>query len=223
MVLTGLVFVALSLNVNVVTQDATHRYRAIDTLTAMTGIFVICAFALMGGQDHRAVGIEWLVVAAISIAVYLHGYVQAVRRGGSIAWLRRRRVIVAAVLYLTQLVGAALLVADQIAGLYVAAVAMVAALTLMISGAWLLVVGVTMREPKTLRPEPITAVLAGGNPDVGELAASSGGRPRGRLVTSGSGRGPHRDALAAIASRPPAASLRSRSAARRRCGSMASP
>jgi hypothetical protein len=148
-VLTGLVFVALSLNVNVVTHDATHRYRAIDTLTAMTGIFVICAFALMGGQDHRAVGIEWLVVAAISIAVYLHGYVQAVRRGGSIAWLRKRRVIVAAVLYLTQLVGAALLVADQIAGLYVAAVAMVAAMTLMISGAWLLLVGVTMREPKT--------------------------------------------------------------------------
>ena len=120
----------------------------------MTGIFVICAFALMGGQDHRAVGIEWLVVAAISIAVYLHGYVQAVRRGGSIAWLRRRRVIVAAMLYLTQLVGAALLVADQIAGLYVAAVAMVAALTLMISGAWLLVVGVTMRESKTLDRSP---------------------------------------------------------------------
>jgi hypothetical protein len=39
----------------------------------MTGIFVICAFALMGGQDHRAVGIEWIVVAAISIAVYLQG------------------------------------------------------------------------------------------------------------------------------------------------------
>jgi hypothetical protein len=59
-------------------------------------------------------------------------------------------VIVAALLYLTQLVGAALLVADQIAGLYVAAVAMVAALTPMISGAWLLVIGVTMRESKTL-------------------------------------------------------------------------
>ena len=58
-------------------------------------------------------------------------------------------MIVAAVLYLTQLVGAALLVADQIAGLYVAAVAIIAALTLMISGAWLLVVGVTMRESKT--------------------------------------------------------------------------
>lgn len=144
----------LSLNVNVVTHDATHRYRAIDTLTAMTGIFVICAFALKGGQDHRAVGIEWLVVAAISIAVYVDGYVQVVRRGGSMVWLRGRRVVVAAVLYLTQLVGAALLVADRIAGLYVAAVAMVAALTFMISSTWLLVVGVTMREPKTLDRSP---------------------------------------------------------------------
>ena len=153
-VLTGLVFVALSLAVNVVTQDATHRYRAIDTLTAMTGVFVICALALMGGQDHRAVGVEWLVVAAISIAVYLRGYVKAVRLGGSKAWLRGRRTIAAAVLYLAQLVGAAWLVAGHIAGLYVAAVAMVVALTFMVSGAWLLVVGMTMREPKARDRSP---------------------------------------------------------------------
>src|SRR6187397_1304427 len=94
-VLTGLVFVALSLNVSVVTQDAAHRYRAIDTLSGMVGIFVICALVLMGGQDHRAVGIEWLVVAAISIAVYLRGYVKAVKLGGSKAWLRGRRVVAA--------------------------------------------------------------------------------------------------------------------------------
>ena len=98
-VLLGLVFVALSLNVSVVTQDATHRYRAIDTLSGMAGVFVICALVLMGGQDHVAVGIEWFVVAAISVAVYVHGYVQAVRRGGSVAWLLARRVVVLAVLY----------------------------------------------------------------------------------------------------------------------------
>jgi modulator of FtsH protease len=146
-VLTGLVFVAMSLNVGVVVQDATHRYRAIDTLSGMTGVFVICALVLMGGQDHRAVGIEWLVVAGISIAVYVHGYVQAVRLGGSAIWLRGGRVVVLAVVYLTQLVGAALLVAGHVAGLYVAAVAMVAALAFMISGAWLLVIGMTEREP----------------------------------------------------------------------------
>ena len=84
-VLLGLVFVALSLNVSVITQDATHRYRAIDTLSGMTGVFFICALVLMGGQDHRAVSIEWLVIAAISTAIYLHGYVRAVRLGGSMA------------------------------------------------------------------------------------------------------------------------------------------
>src|SRR6476620_8476793 len=141
-VLLGLVFVALSLNVSVITQDATHRYRAKDTLSGMAGVFVICALVLMGGQDHVAVGIEWFVVAAISVAVYIHGYVQAVRRGGSVAWLLERRVVALAVLYAGQLVGAALLVDDHVAGLYVAAVAMVASLAFMISGAWLLVVGV---------------------------------------------------------------------------------
>ena len=65
-VLTGLVFVAMSLNVSVITQDATHRYRAIGTLTGITAAFVICSLALMGGQDHYSVGIEWMVVPAFA-------------------------------------------------------------------------------------------------------------------------------------------------------------
>ena len=34
--LTGLVFVAMSLNVAAITQDATHRYRAVGNLTGLT-------------------------------------------------------------------------------------------------------------------------------------------------------------------------------------------
>jgi hypothetical protein len=153
-VLTGLVFVALSVNLNTVTQDASHRYRAIDTLSGMTGVFVICALALMGGQDHRAVGIEWLVIAAVSLAIYIRGYAKAVRLAGSSEWLRFGRVIVVTVIYLAQLVGAALLVADHAAGLYVAAIAMTAALAFMISGAWLLVVGGASRKPNALDRSP---------------------------------------------------------------------
>ena len=48
-VLTGLVFVAMSINLDAVTHDATHRNRAIGTLTGMIGTFVICSLALMGG------------------------------------------------------------------------------------------------------------------------------------------------------------------------------
>ena len=51
---TGLVFVASSLNLEVVTHDATHRYRAIGTLMNFAGIFVLCSLALMGGQNHVA-------------------------------------------------------------------------------------------------------------------------------------------------------------------------
>ena len=46
--------------------------------------------------------------------------------------------------------GAALLVAGYLAGLYLAAVAMVAALAFMITAAWLLVVAGTVREPDAL-------------------------------------------------------------------------
>jgi hypothetical protein len=48
--------------------------------------------------------------------------------------------------YLAELVGAALLIAGHSAGLYVAAVAMIILLAFMISGAWLLVIGVSTRQ-----------------------------------------------------------------------------
>jgi hypothetical protein len=146
-VVTGLVFVAMSLNVTVIADDATHRYRAIGTLTGITAVFVICALALMGGQDHRAVGIEWFVVAAVAAIVYVYSYVQAVRLGGTQRWLHASRVVGTSACYLAELVGAALLIAGHEAGLYVAAVTMIILLAFMISGAWLLIVGVSTRRP----------------------------------------------------------------------------
>ena len=80
--LAGLVFVAMSINLDVVAQNATHRGRAINMLTGFTSAFVICALALMGGQSHQAVGTEWLVVATVAAVSYVHNYVQAARRGG---------------------------------------------------------------------------------------------------------------------------------------------
>ena len=140
-VLTGLVFVALSLNVEVITRDAAHRYRAIDTLAGMAGVFVICALVLMGDQSSLAIGVEWFLGAAVSFAILFYGYRQAVRRGGSRAWLRTRRAFILEGLYVAELVGAAMVVAGNASGLYLAAVAMVAALAFMITAAWLLVVG----------------------------------------------------------------------------------
>jgi hypothetical protein len=139
--LTGLVFVAMSLNVDRITHDAKHRFRAIGTLSGFLGVFAICALVLMAGQSPQAVGIEWTVVAILAGLVVLNGYIQAIRLGGTEA-RRLDRVIVGMGLYLGQIVGAALLWAGHLIGLYVASVAMTACLVFLTSGAWLLIVGV---------------------------------------------------------------------------------
>lgn len=71
-VLTGLVFVAMSLNVNVIAEDATHRYRAIGTLTGITATFVICALALMGGQDQQNDGFVQAASSALACSTSLN-------------------------------------------------------------------------------------------------------------------------------------------------------
>ena len=70
--LTGLVFVAMSLNLKVIAIDATHRYRAINTLTGLALVFMRCALVLMGAQNHRAIGAELFVVSGISAAISSH-------------------------------------------------------------------------------------------------------------------------------------------------------
>jgi hypothetical protein len=148
--LTGLVFVAMSLNPGIIAQDPTHRHRAVGTIAGFTAIFVICALGVMGGQDHRAVGLEWLVVAAVATAVYVYGYIQAIRLGGSSAGLRSFRLIGGTALHAVEIVGAALLLAGYIAGLYLAAISMVGLLAYMISGAWLLIMGVSAQPSRPL-------------------------------------------------------------------------
>src|SRR5580704_15324035 len=77
--LTGLVFVAMSLNLKAITVDATHRNRAINTLTGLALVFMRCALVLMGAQNHKSTGAEIFVIAGISAAVFVKGYANAIR------------------------------------------------------------------------------------------------------------------------------------------------
>jgi hypothetical protein len=140
-VLTGLVFVALSLNLAVVMRDATHRYRAIGTLTNFAGIFVLCVVALMGAQNHAAIGAEWLLVSSGACAVYLYGYLRARSAGGSRTTLSLVRTISGTTFYVALIAGAVVLLFGATAGVYITAVAMVVLGVYSVSGAWLLLVG----------------------------------------------------------------------------------
>ena len=138
--LAGLVFVAMSINLVTISQDPTHKNRAIGTLTGFTAIFMICSLVLLGDQPLQWVGIEWLIVSAIASFIYIRGYVRAVQKGGSAAGLSIIRTIGGTICYAAQMAGSILLLLGHVVGLYVAAVAMVISFASLISGAWLLIV-----------------------------------------------------------------------------------
>jgi hypothetical protein len=143
--LAGLVFVAMTINVKVLTADATHKYRAINMLTGFTAAFVISALALMGHQTHRTLGVEWLLVAALAAGINTNGYVQAFKLRGSLYALGAFRIVGGSACYLGQIVGAVVLLAGGRSGIYISAVALIANFAFFVSGAWLLIVG-TLRD-----------------------------------------------------------------------------
>jgi hypothetical protein len=136
--LTGLVFVAMSLNLKAIAVDATHRYRAINTLTGLALVFMRCALVLMGDQNHRSIGAELFVVSGISLIIFVKGYAQAIKMSNG---LRVSRIVGGSLVHLAEMIGATLFFFGYVSGLYVAAVAMVINTCYMITAAWLLVVG----------------------------------------------------------------------------------
>ena len=137
--LTGLVFVSMSLNLAAIAGDALHRNRAINTLTGLALVFMRCAFVLLGAQNHQAVGAELLVVTTFSAAVFIRGYVKAIRLSRG---LTMTRIVGGSLLHLAEMAGATLFLSGYLPGLYLAAVAMVTNTCYMITAAWLLIVGV---------------------------------------------------------------------------------
>lgn len=136
--LTGLVFVAMTLNLKVIAIDATHRNRAINTLTGLALVFMRCAVVLMGAQNHEAIGAEILIVSSVSAAVFVRGYAKALRLGRG---LRLSRIVGGSAIHLVEMIGATLFLLGHLLGLYIAAVAIVTNTCYMITAAWLLVVG----------------------------------------------------------------------------------
>lgn len=137
--LTGLVFVSMSLNLMAIARDALHRNRAINTLSGLALVFMRCALVLMGEQNHQAVGAELFVVTAVSEAIFIRGYVKAIRLSRG---LRITRIVGGSLVHLTEMVGAALFLSGYLPGLYIAAVGIVANTCYMITAAWLLIMGV---------------------------------------------------------------------------------
>jgi hypothetical protein len=144
--LAGLVFIAMSINLSIITRDATHKNRAIATMTGFTAVFMICALALIGNQNYQWVGVEWLTVSLVPTVTYIRVYIRARETGKSSVGLSVGRFIAGTSCYVAQIIGSVLLILGYVAGLYLASVAMVLSFAFFISGAWLLITGIQQNQ-----------------------------------------------------------------------------
>jgi hypothetical protein len=146
--LAGLIFVAMSINPAMIIQNSTHKNRAINMLTGFIAVFMACSFELIGNQNLRALGVEWLALWLIATAIFIRGYVIAIRSGMSSIGLTAPRLAGGTLCYVAEVIGAIFLILGQSAGLYIAAVATIVLFGFLISGAWLLIIGIYEDQPK---------------------------------------------------------------------------
>jgi len=145
--LAGLIFVAMSINPEIIIRNSTHKNRAINMLTGFSAIFMACSFALIGNQYLGALGLEWLFLWLIATVIFVSGYVRAIRSGMSSIGLNPPRLAGGTMCYLAEVIGAIFLILGYRAGLYIAAIATIVLFAFLISGAWLLIIGI-YEEPK---------------------------------------------------------------------------
>jgi hypothetical protein len=141
--LTGLVFVAMTLHLEDITGDPVHRHRARTILTGLTAVFIRCALVLMGGQNGRAVAVELIGVLLVVEAILYSSIRQAAASADRGVLLRTLGSFACLVL---EQIGALILFFGNESGLYVVAVGMMSSFIFMVTGAWLLLVGVGVQQ-----------------------------------------------------------------------------
>jgi hypothetical protein len=146
--LAGLIFVAMSINHTIIIQNTTHKNRAINMLSGFTAIFMASGLALIGDQSLKGLGIEWLILWLIATFIFIRGYVVAIRSGVSSIGLNLPRLAGGTVCYLAEIVGSILIILGYSSGLYITAIAIIVLFAFLISGAWLLMIGIYEDRPK---------------------------------------------------------------------------
>jgi hypothetical protein len=144
--LTGLIFVALTIHLRSITQDIVHRSRALSSLTGLTAAFLQCAIAMLPEQSHKKLGIELMILATISLSVFLWGIYRTFRTGVNPISYSHWRTLEGTFMYLTEIIGAGVFISGHIVGLYIVVLGLLANLLFIVSGAWLLVVGPTTKS-----------------------------------------------------------------------------
>jgi hypothetical protein len=90
--LTGLVFVAVSLNVKSILSNTGLPSRAAESLLQLMGVFFIASLVLVPGQSPKMLGVEVFVIGSVSWIAQVNGQIRYMfnRTGHPLTWLTYR-------------------------------------------------------------------------------------------------------------------------------------
>ncbi len=146
--LTGLVFVAMTLHLDEIIGNPVHRHRARTILAGLTAVFIRCGLVLMGGQNDRAVALELIAVLTV-VEVILYTSIRQAMSSADRGVLLRTLGSFACLLL--EEAGAIVLFFGNTWGLYAVGLGMMSSFIFIVTGAWLLLVGVGTQEVDTAR------------------------------------------------------------------------
>ncbi|MGD9736762.1 MAG: hypothetical protein AB7V58_14340 [Solirubrobacterales bacterium] len=139
--LLGLLFVAVSINLERILKYEGLPGRALEALMQLTCVLLVSLAGLVPGQSHLALGLELLAVVAVITAIVLRQPIVAVDDAGRepVSWKAIRWTVRLAGLVAIAIAGATLL-AESGGGLYWLAAGIALATIAAIAGAWVLLV-----------------------------------------------------------------------------------
>lgn len=139
--LTGLLFVALSINLTNVIKGPGLVARAVEVLILLVAVLVIATLLLMPGQVVEAVSTEILVIALLTSALLGNIHIRAPRRALGVTRINFvMRVVGDHMGPLFLIIGAVSLATGSGGGLYWVVPALIASMVAAIIGAWVLLV-----------------------------------------------------------------------------------
>ena len=139
--LTGLLFVALSINLSQVIKGEGLVRRAIEVLILLTAVLVLSTLLLMPAQPAATLGVEVLSIAVLAEVLITWIHVRAVRHLVAVTPFQfAMRVFGAQVGLVFMIIGGVSLLAQNGGGLYWIVPAMLAAMVAAVVGAWVLLV-----------------------------------------------------------------------------------
>jgi len=155
--LTGLLFVALSIQLDRILGHPEHRFRARGNFFGLTVVMVMALVVLMPTLSGRWLG-GWLVVPNLTAAVVNAWHIRRVLPtffGGSVVF--PVRVALSYVLLLMGVIGGVSLILGTGGGLVWPAVESIGMLLIALLGAWSLLVGVAQRSEAAVGDQPSAA------------------------------------------------------------------